>query len=107
MVDSPARFEIADNQGSTIQGSGSVGVIAQVFPDPAQTPISEFLISCPEGQDIDNRLLVSTNGSDFMTLAPSGHLAWTPKGGTVTQLTIKGNIVTGVLYEIIMNLEVD
>ena len=107
MVDSPARFEIADNQGSTLQASGSVGTIALSFPDPAQTPISEFLIQCPEGQAVDNRLLVSINGSDFLTLSPSGHWAWSPKGQTVTQITIKGNIVTGVLYELIMNLEVD
>jgi hypothetical protein len=105
--DSPTRFEIADNQGSTLQNSGSVGTVPIVFPDPAQTPISEFLIQCPEGQAIDNRLLVSINGTDFLTLGPSGHWAWTPKGGSVTQLTIKGNIVTGVLYELVMNLEVD
>ena len=107
MVDSPARFEIADNQGTTLQFSGSVGTIAEEFPDPAQTPIGEFLIQCPEDQDIDNRLLVSVNGIDFMTLKPSGHWIWSPKGQSVTQLTIKGNIVTGVLYEIVLNLEVD
>ena len=107
MVDSPARFEIADNQGETLQFTGSVGTVPEVFPDPAQTPISEFIIQCPEEQAIDNRLFVSVNGTDFITLKPSGHLAWSPKGQSVTQLTIKGNIVTGVLYEMLLNLEVD
>lgn len=107
MVDSPARFEITDNQGETLQFTGSVGTVPEVFPDPAQTPIAEFLIQCAEDQDIDNRLLVSVNGTDFLTLKPSGHWAWSPKGQTVTQLTIKSNIVTGALYEMVLNLEVD
>lgn len=106
MVDSLARFETSDNQGSTIQGSGTVGTTPIVFPDPAQTPISEFIIQCPEDQSIDNRLLISINGSDFMTLYPSGHWAWTPKGDSVTQITIKGN-QAGVDYEIVANLEID
>ena len=106
MSDSVPRFESADNQGSTIQGSGSVGTSPIVFPDPAQTPISEFLIQCPEDQSLDNRLLISMNGSDFLTICPSGHFAWTPKGQSVTQLTVKGN-QAGVLYEVVMNLEVD
>jgi len=106
MVDSLQRFEIADNQGSTLQSSGSVGTTPIVFPDPAQTPISEFLIQCVESQNLDGRLLISMNGVDFITLYPSGHFAWTPKGDSVTQLTIKGN-QAGVLYELVANLEVD
>ena len=104
MVDTPARFEIADNQGSTLQDSGTVGTTPIVFPDPAQAPISEFIIQCPEDQNIDNRLLVSIDGVNFLTLQPSGHWAWTPKGNTVTQLTIKGN-QAGVDYELVANLE--
>jgi len=107
MGDSPARFETTDNQGTTLQNSGSVDTLGIVFPDPAQTPISEFLIHCPEDQDVDFRLLVSMNGSDFITIKPSGHLAWTPKGDSVTQLTIKSNTNAGVKYELITNLEVD
>lgn len=104
MVDSPNRFEISDNQGSTVQDSGTVGTTPIVFPDPAAAPISEFIIQCPEDQDIDNRLLVSIDGVNFMTLYPSGHWAWTPKGGTVTQISIKGN-QAGVDYEVVANLE--
>lgn len=107
MPDSPPRHESADNQGSTLQTSGSVGTVAILFPDPAEAPISEFLIQCPENQNVDNRLLVSINGANFITLNPSGHWAWTPKGQTVTQLSIKGNTVAGVLYELVVNLEVD
>ena len=106
-MDSPPRYETADNQGTTLQSSGAVDTAGIVFPSPAQTPISEFLIQCPEGQSVDFRLLVSTNGVDFMTLNPSGHWAWTPKGQSVTQLTIKSNSNLGVLYELVMNLEVD
>jgi hypothetical protein len=104
MVDSPARFETSDNQGSTLQSSGTVGTTPIVFPDPAQTPISEFIIQCPENQDVDNRLLVSIDGTNFLTIHPSGHWGWTPKGATLTQLTIKGN-QAGVDYELVANLE--
>jgi len=107
MGDSPPRHESADNQGSTLQQSGTVNTTGIVVPDPAGPPISEFLVSCPEGQSVDFRLLVSTNGVDFMTLHPSGHLGWTPKGDSVTQITVKSNDNTGVAYELIMNLEVD
>ena len=105
MPDVEERFEIADNQGSTVQYDGVVGTTPEVFPDPAQTPISEFIIQCPEDQDVDNRLLVSINGTNFITIYPSGHWAWTPKGNSVDQLTIKGN-QAGVKYELVMNLEV-
>ena len=107
MVDSPPRYESVDNQGITLQSSGAVDTFGITFPNPAQTPISEFLIQCPEGQNVDFRLLISTNGTDFMTLNPSGHWGWTPKGQSVTQLTIKSNSNLGVLYELVMNLEVD
>ena len=107
MVDSPARFEVADNQGSTVQGSGSVDTLGVLFPAVAGAPISEFLIQCPEDQVVDYRLLISINGVDFLTLRPSGHWAWSPKGQTVTQLTIKSNTNAGVLYEVVANLEVD
>lgn len=107
MGDSPPRHETADNQGTTIQKSGTVNTAGIVVPDPAQGPISEFLVICPEGQSVDFRLLVSTNGVDFMTLHPSGHIGWTPKGSSVTQITVKSNDNTGVAYELIMNLEVD
>lgn len=106
MAESPERFEIADNQGTTLQFDGTVGTTPESFPDPAQTPISEFLIQCPEDQDIDNRLLVSINGSNFITLYPTGAWGWTPKGSSVTQLTIKGN-QAGVKYELVMNIEED
>jgi hypothetical protein len=105
MVDPIEGFETQDNAGSTLQNSGSVDTAGIVFPDPAQSAISEFLIQCPEDQETDYRLLISMNGSDFITLRPSGHLAWTPKGESVTQLTIKSNTNAGVLYELIMNLE--
>lgn len=104
MVDRPERFEVADQQGSTLQSSGSVGTTPIVFPDPAGPPIAEFLIQCPEDQDIDGRLLVSLDGTNFLTLYPSGHWAWTPKGDSVTQITIKGN-QANVLYEIVVNQE--
>jgi len=104
MVDTLDRFEVSDNQGSTVQDSGTVGTTPIVFPDPAGAPISEFIIQCPEDQNIDNRLLVSIDGSNFLTIHPSGHWAWTPKGATVTQLTVKGN-QAGVEYEIVANLE--
>lgn len=97
--------DLLENRGSTLQFEGSVGTIAEVFPDPAQTHITEFMVHCPEEQDVDNRLSVSVNGADFLTLRPSGHWAWTPKGQTVKQLSIKSNIVTGALYQIVLNLE--
>jgi len=104
MVDSPARFEIADNQGTTIQGEGTVGTTPISFPTVAGEPISEFLVQCPEDQDIDGRLLVSTNGTDFLTLHPTGHWGWSPKGASVTQITLKGN-QANVKYEIVANQE--
>ena len=90
--------------GSTLQSSGSVDTLGIAFPNPAVGNISEFLIQCPEDQEIDHKLLVSTNGVDFMTLHPSGHLGWSPKG-PITQLTIKANTNAGVLYELILNVE--
>lgn len=107
MVDSPPRHETADNQGSTLQSSGSVDTLGIVFPNPAQGPVSEFLVQCPESQGIDYSLFVSTDGSNFMTIRPGGHWGWTPKGQSVTQLTIKGSTNLGVLYELVMNVEVD
>ena len=104
MVDTLDRFEISDMQGTTLQYSGTVGTTPEVFPDPAGPLISEFLIQCPEDQSIDNRLLISMNGTDFITIQPTGHLAWTPKGDSVTQITIKGN-QAGVEYEMIINQE--
>ena len=52
MADSPARFEIADNQGTTFQQDGVVGTTPISIPDPAQAPIGEFIIQCPEDQDV-------------------------------------------------------
>ena len=107
MSDSPPRQEIADNQGSTIQQSGTVGTTPISIPDPAQTPIGEFIIQCPEDQDLENRLMVSLDGgSNWLTIYPSGHWAWTPKGQSIDQLTVKGN-QAGVEYEAVLNLEVD
>ncbi len=107
MADSPPRHETADNQGSTIQQSGSVNTTGVLIPAVAGAPISEFLVNAPEGTDIDDRILVSVNDVDFMTLHPSGHLGWTPKGDSVTQIRVKSNNNAGVPYELIMNLEVD
>jgi hypothetical protein len=104
LVDTENRFEIADNQGSTVQDSGTVGTTPIVFPDPASMPIGEFLIQCPNDQNDSNRLLVSIDGISFLTLYPAGFWAWTPKGDTLTQLTIKGN-QAGVDYEVVANLE--
>jgi len=107
MADSPPRHEIVDNQGNTVQASGTVGTTPVSIPASPGPPISEFLIQCPENQsDIDNRLLVSVDATNFLTLHPSGHWAWTPKGDSVTQLTVKGN-QAGVDYEIVYNTEVD
>lgn len=106
MADSPPRHETADNQGSTTQNSGTVGTTPVNIPSVAGGPISEFLIQCPENQDVDNRLLVSIDAVNFLTLYPSGHWGWTPKGQSVTQLTVKGN-QAGVDYEIVYNSEVD
>lgn len=105
MPDVLPDFESSDNSGSTVQESGTVGTTNIQIPSVASTAISEFLIQCPEDQDIDNRLLVSLDGgANVMTLLPSGHWAWTPKGGSVTQIDIVGN-QAGVLYEIVVNLE--
>lgn len=107
MPDSPPRFEIADNQGTTVQSSGTVGTTPISFPAVAGPPISEFLIQCVENQDVDHRLQVSLDGgSNWITLYPTGHLAWTPKGQSVVQLTLKGS-EPNVGYEILANLEVD
>lgn len=107
MADSPPRHEGSDNQGSTSQSSGSVGTTPINFPVSAGAPISEFLIQCPHDQLDSNRLLVSLDGgSNKMTLYPAGHWAWTPKGQTITQITITGN-QSGVLYEVVANFEVD
>lgn len=106
--DSGPEFEQVDNKGSTLQFDGTVDDVGISLPNPAQTSISEFLIQCPDDQDIDYRLLVSIDGVNFLTLQPSGHWAWTPKGRTVTQLTIKSNDPGGnVKYELVMNLEAD
>ena len=107
MGDSAPRHESADNQGSTVMESSTVGLVNKNFPAVAGPPISEFIIQCPDDQDIDNRLQVSMDGgTNFFTLQPSGNLAWTPKGQTVTQLTLLGNAAS-VQYEVIANLEVD
>ena len=107
MPDSPPRHETVDNQGTTSQQSGTGGTTPINIPSVAGTPISEFLIQCPENnQNIDGRLLVSIDGANFLTLHPSGHWAWTPKGKSVKQLTIKGN-QAGVDYEIVYNREID
>ncbi len=105
--DSKAEFEITDNKGSTLQFDGTVDDTGSVFPDPAQTPVSEFIVQCPDDQDIDNRLLISVNGSDFLTIQPSGHWAWTPKGRSVTQITLKANTGATTKYELVMNLEAE
>jgi hypothetical protein len=98
---------MADNDGSTVQGSGSVGLSTISFPDPAQTPISEFLIQCPVDQVDTNRLFVSLDGgTNYLTLYPGGHWAWTPKGETTDQITLLGNVAS-VNYEIVANLELD
>ena len=107
MVDSPARFETADNQGSTEQSSGTVGLVNIQVPAVAGAPISEFIIQCPENQGDDHRLYVSLDGgANVITLYPSGHWAWTPKGDSVTQIDLVGN-QAGVKYEVVVNLEVD
>ena len=107
MADSDPRHEIADNQGSTIMESGTVGTTPYNFPNSPGAPISEFIVQCPDNQDIDNRLQVSLDGgSNYLTLQPSGHWAWTPKGQTITQITILGNAAS-VAYEIVANLEED
>ena len=92
------------SSGSTVQHSDTVDTLGILFPAPAGNNIAEFLIHCPEKQEIDHRLLVSMDGSNFITIAPSGHLAWTPKG-PITQLTIKSNTNAGVDFELILNLE--
>lgn len=105
MSDSLPGFEIEDNAGSTIQASGSVGTSAIQIPASDTTAVSEFIIQCPEEQDVDNRLLISLDGgTNYLTIYPSGHWAWTPKGGSVKHLDIKGN-QAGVLYEVVVNLE--
>lgn len=107
MGDSPARMEIADDQGTTLQESGTVGLSNISFPDPALTPIAEFLIQCPIDQSDNNRLYVSLDGgSNIMTLLPGGHWAWTPKGSSVTQINLLGN-AAAVKYELVVNIEVD
>ena len=105
MVDVLPEFDGSDNRGSTVQQSGTVGTTNIQIPAVATTAVSEFIIQCPDDQDIDNRLLVSMDGgANVITLQPSGHLAWTPKGSSVTQIDIVGN-QAGVKYEIIINLE--
>ena len=107
MADSPPRHETADNQGSTVMDSGTVGVASINFPVAPGPPISEFIVQCPDDQDIDNRLKISTDGgTNYLTIQPSGHWAWTPKGGSVTQLTLLGS-AAGVKYEVVANLEED
>lgn len=105
MVDVLPEFEGSDNRGSTIQQSGTVGTSNIQIPSVASTAVSEFIIQCPDDQDIDNRLLISLDGGvNTLTLQPSGHWAWTPKGSSVTQIDIVGN-QAGVKYEIVVNLE--
>lgn len=107
MGDSPPRHEAADNQGETIQQSGTVGVASIDIPAVAGAPIAEFLVQCPEDQDVDGRLKVSLDGgSNFLTIYPGGHWGWTPKGDSVTQITLEGN-QANVEYEIVINREVD
>ena len=107
MVDSPARFETSDNQGDTVQRSATVDTTGELVPTSAGAPISEFLVNVPEDQDVDFRILVSIDDVNFMTVRPSGHFGWTPKGQTVTQIRVKSNSNAGVNYEIILNREPD
>ena len=105
MPDLLPDFESSDNAGSTVQASGLVGTSPISVPSVATTAISEFIVHCPENQDVDNRLKISMDGgSNWMTIYPSGHFAWTPKGGAITQSTLEGND-TNVAYEIVLNLE--
>lgn len=108
MADSPPRHESADNQGSTLQQSGTVGVAPGIdVPAVAGAPISEFIVQCPDDQDIDARLKISLDGgTNFLTMQPAGHWAWTPKGDSVKQIRLEGN-QAGVEYEIVLNREVD
>ena len=91
------------NEGSTLQFSDTVDTLGISFPAVAGNNISEFLIQCPEEQEVDYRLLISMDGVNFITLKPSGHLAWTPKG-PIQQITIKSNTNAGVAFELVMNL---
>lgn len=95
--------QFSEAGGSTLQYSDSVDTLGIVYPNPADKDILEFLIHVPEEQEVDHRLLVSMDGSNFITLKPSGHLAWTPKG-PIKQLTIKSNTNAGVSFELILNL---
>ena len=52
------------SSGSTVQHSDTVDTVGILFPAPAGNNISEFLIHCPENQGIDDRLLISMDGSN-------------------------------------------
>jgi hypothetical protein len=107
MVDQLPDFETVDNKGDTLQESGSVSLVQIAVPAVAGAPISEFLIQCPEDQDLDGRLYVSLDGgTNKMTLYPTGHWGWTPKGQSVTQLTLWAN-QANVDYEVVINREVN
>lgn len=107
MGDSGPRFEIADTAGTTLQKSDTVGTSAIDFPVAAGNAVSEFLVQCPTDQLDSNLLKVSLDGgTNVMTLSPGGHWAWTPKGSTITQINLVGN-VAGVKFEIVANFEED
>lgn len=107
MANEAPRFEGADLQGGTLQASGTVGTTPVNVPAVAGGLISEFLIQCPEDQSDQYTLQVSLDGgSNYLTMYPGGAWAWTPKGD-IRQITLLGNDVAGVAYEVVLNREVD
>lgn len=107
MADVYPEFETTDDLGETRQFSGSVGTTAINIPSSPIRPIDAFLVRCPPQASI-RRLEVSLNGgADWLTLAPSEYVIWSPKrdtlGNDIQQIKIRGNTAS-VLYEAILNL---
>ena len=108
MPDVEPRFESVDLSGNTLHFTGTVGATLWApVPGTADKFISEIFVHCPVDQAISNRLSVSfDSGVNAISLTPGGHFSWTLKGFK-KQFHIKGNASGGVLYEIVVNFELD
>lgn len=106
MVERGSNFETKDYEGSTAHFNGTVGTSPISVPSSAGNPIDEFIIKCMYANTDTAYLEVSMDGgTNYFRLQAGMALQWSPKGGTTTQLTIRGS-EAGVAYESIINRSV-
>ena len=102
MNDVAPQFEVDDSSGTTEHFNGSATTTAQNVPPTGTTVVSEVLISCPQ-QSGSNKLLVSFDNTNFITLEKGEKLAWGLRGG-LRQFKVKSS-GGSVAFEVLMNKE--